>query len=98
MEHVCLCVPMCVYVCFSTDHKNSHYNGKRGPSAALGSTSLCGRVAHGSEQARACLEQGSKPLCITQGVINLIISKALLVFHEGHAPDCGLEYHCSRFQ
>lgn len=54
--------------------------------------------ARGREREQDCMEHGSKPLCITQGVINLIISKAPLVFHEGHAPSCGLEYDCSRFQ
>lgn len=89
-----------VHLCLPEKHKdNSPQNGKCGPSAPLAAPQFAvSRVAHGSEQVCACLEHGSKPLGISRGVINLIISKAPLIFHEGHAPDCGLEYNCSRFQ
>lgn len=72
-------------------------------SLPLGSTSfervvsMC-PFACGHDWNMPTFEYRSKPLCITQGVINLIISKAPLVFHEGHAPGCGLEYNCRRFQ
>lgn len=81
-EYVQVHVCMCVHVCVCQK-------------------SICRRMvvlACGCEREHACGEHRSKPLCITQGVINLIISKTPSLFHEGRAPGCGLEHSCSRFQ